>query len=157
MRSQPLFVDEVDGPIVVSSSRRGRFGLQFVIEVDGEAAERNGPDRWLLPGVDGTPQPAVLRGKPWDVFPTLAVAGQEVRVGPTMPWWLIALALLPAILCAPFKAPFGLTSFVIGVVALLVNQLALREAPTMGQRAIRVVSQDVIAVMFWLMLELPRR
>lgn len=156
VRTQPLYVDEVDGPIVVSTGRRGWLGVDFMIEVDGEPAERVDSTRWMLPGTDGTPQPAMLRGKPWDVFPTLVVAGQDVRTGPTMPWWLVLLAALPAILCAPFDAPFGFTSFVVGVVVLLANHLALREAPTMGQRAIRVIVQAFLGVAFWLMLELPR-
>lgn len=155
MRSEPVYVDEVDGAIVVSTHRRGAFGLEFLIEVDGEPGTRIDDTHWLLPGVDGSDQHAELKGKFWEVFPTLVVSGQEVRTGPKLPWWLIALAVLPGLMCAPFDAPFGWTSFIVGVVTLLANQLALREAPTMNQRAVRVVVQGFIGFAFWLMLVLP--
>lgn len=112
MRTEPLTVDGLAGPVVVDVNLlTGRRTLS----VEGVPIEgRRG--RYELATATGESVPARLRTKFLDLYPTLEVNGQSYRTGPQAPVIVNVLRLLPLLLVV-FGGLLGAVFAVVGLVA----------------------------------------
>ena len=126
MRSEPIAIDGLAGPVVVDVNN---FTGKHSITVGGQAVKGTRRGVYELPGADGTPVSARLRAYFWNPYPSIEVAGVKHATGPGVPVPLRILSLLPIVLLG-----FGAIPIVIAGVGIIVNVAILRAPiPTVGK------------------------
>jgi hypothetical protein len=119
MRTQPLAIPGLAGPIVLESSF---WTSQFTVTVGGHEAPRTGRRRFALPAAGGGAVEGTLRGTFLDVYPTVEIAGTRYPTGPAVPVILRILVALPFVLV--FLG--GLVGGLIGAAGVLGNMAVVR-------------------------------
>ena len=145
MRTEPLSITGLDGPVVVESSL---LGNKPTLTVGGHPAARTGRGRYALPAAGGGTVEATVRGGFLDAFPTLEINGVKHRTGPPTPLALRILAVVPIALVAVG----GLFGALIGVVGVAVNMAVARQNSSTVVKALLMVGVLVVALVVWLII-----
>ena len=142
MRTEPLVIGGLAGPVVLESSF---FANKYSVTVGGQQATRTGRGRYELPAAAGGTVQAMIRGGFLDVYPTLVINGIKHRTGPAAPLVLRVLALLPLVLIGLGGAVGGL----IGALGMMVNMAVGRLQIPAVLRALLMIGVLGVAVGAW--------
>lgn len=150
MNTEPISIDGVAGPIVVTTNA---FWGRAVVSVDGVPAPRTGKRRYTLPGAAGGAIEATLRSAFADPYPTVEVNGVQHRTGPSIPVVLRVLAPLPILLVAVGGALGGL----IGALGFVANLAVARTRASSVVKGLIMVGVGVVAYVVWLAIAVAVR
>ena len=114
MRSGPIFIDGIAGPVLVDSKF---WNGKQLVTVDGVQIPTTGRRRFPLPTTDGATVDARVTSSLVSPYPTIEIAGVKHEMGPALPIVLKVLILLPAVLLLGGGALGGL----IAAMAILAN------------------------------------
>ncbi|MEV6816597.1 hypothetical protein [Micromonospora sp. NPDC051296] len=143
MNTEPISIDGVAGPIVVTTN--ALWGRPAVT-VGGVPAQRTGRRQYALPAAAGGAVEATVRSAFADPYPTVEVNGVQHRTGPPVPVVLRVLAPLPILLIAVGGALGGL----IGVLGLVANLAVARSRTPSAVKGLIMVGVAVVASVVWL-------
>lgn len=116
-----------------------------ILTVDGKPVRREKGD-YLLPGADGSPIRARLRGRFLAQHPVIVVAEREYATGPLTSQFLLVIAFLP-LLFLFIGSPVGLLVAALGV---LFNLWIVRAPRTEAWRAAIILAGFIVGVVFLL-------
>jgi hypothetical protein len=142
MRTEPLVIGGLAGPVVLESSF---LASRYTVTVGGQQANRTGRGRYELPAAAGGTVQAMIRGGFLDIYPTLEINGIKHRTGPAAPLVLRVLALVPLVLIGLGGAVGGL----IGVLGVMVNMAVGRLQIHAVLRALLMIGVLGAAVGAW--------
>lgn len=114
MRSGPITIDGITGPILVDTKF---WNGRQLVTVDGVPVPTSGRRRFPLPTADGATVDARVTSSLVSPHPTIEIAGVKHEMGPALPIALKVLILLPAVLLLGGGAIGGL----IAAMAILAN------------------------------------
>ncbi|MCL2586230.1 MAG: hypothetical protein FWE35_27675 [Streptosporangiales bacterium] len=136
MQTEPIAIDGVAGPVVVTPSFWGRPS----ITVWGQPVPRTGR-QYALPAADGGTVEATVRGGFADAYPTVEVNGVPYRTGPKPPVALQILTMVPILLIAIGGAIGG----VIGVLGVAANLSVARTRMSVAGKTFAMIGVIVVA------------
>ncbi|MCY1137148.1 hypothetical protein OWR29_03995 [Actinoplanes sp. Pm04-4] len=139
MRTEPITIDGVAGPVVVTT---GRFGGAARVEVNGEVVPQLGDRHHRLPATGGGTVEAVVRGGTFDPYPTVEVGGVKHRTGPKVNGVVQALAFAPMIMAITS----GLVGGLVGLAGVLANATLLRSRLRPGAKVLAVIGVDLAVI-----------
>ena len=139
METQPIAIDGVAGPIVVTTDR---FGGRAEVTVNGRPAPLHGDRHHQLPATTGGTVDAVVRAGIIDPYPTVEVNGVRHRTGPAVSRSAKALAALPVV---PAVLG-GLAGGLVGVAGFLANGALLRSRLSPSVKMLAVAGVDAVVV-----------
>ncbi|WP_200209554.1 hypothetical protein [Micromonospora coerulea] len=116
MRTEPIHIDGLAGPIVVTAPT---FRAPS-ITVGERSATRTRGNKYLLPAADGQLVDAKLSNGLLDPYPSIEIAGVKHRTGPRMPVLLQIMSALPLVVFIPLLHG-GLIGGLVAGIALLTN------------------------------------
>ena len=148
MNTEPLVIDGVAGPVVVST--HPLWGSLSGVTVGGMPVARAGKRQYTFPALPGGTVPATVRTGFGDPYPTVEINGVRHRTGPQVPVILKILILLPIALVAFGGALGG----AIGVVGAMANQAAARTQLPPVVRALMMIGITGVALVIWLAIAL---
>jgi hypothetical protein len=138
MRTEPMMIDGLAGPVVISVNA---FTGKHSVTVGGQPASGTRRGSYTLPTVDGRAVPAKLRSNLLEPHPTLEIAGVTHRSGPALPLALRVLVLLPAVLVIG-----GLIGGVIGALGIGINLGIARGRQSTVVKSLLMIGILVLAV-----------
>jgi len=141
MNTEPITIDGVAGPIVVTTNA---FWGHPVVTVGGVPAPRTGRGQYALPAATGGAVDATVRAALTDPYPTLEVNGVRHRTGPRVPVVLRVLALLPFLL-----AVGGALGGLVGALGVVANLAVARTRSPAIVRALIMIGIGVVAYVIW--------
>lgn len=145
MNTEPISIDGVAGPIVVTTNA---FRARPVVTVSGVPAPRTGGHQYALPAADGGAVEATVRSAFADPYPTVEVNGVRHRTGPSVPAALRVLTLLPILLMVAVGGALG---GLIGALGFVVNVGAVTRIRTpTAVKALIMVGVSAVAFVLWL-------
>lgn len=145
MRTEPLTVASLAGPVVVES----RFlSEKYSIVVGGQLGKRTGRGNYVLPAAGGGTIDARLRGGLLNAYPTLEVNGVKHRTGPATPLALRILGLLPIALIGVG----GIIGGLIGGVSVAVNMAITRLDKSTAVKTLLMIGVLAIAGIAWVLV-----
>ena len=150
MNTEPISIDGVAGPIVVTTN--ALWGRPAVT-VGAVPAPRTGKRQYALPAVTGGTVEATVRSAFADPYPIVEVNGVQHRTGPSVPGALRVLAPLPILLIAVGGALGGL----IGALGFVANLAVARTRTSSVVKALIMVGVSVIAYFVWLVIAVAVR
>jgi hypothetical protein len=138
MRTEPMMIDGLAGPVVISvNAFTGKHG----VTVGGQPASGTRRGSYTLPTIDGRTVAAKLRSNLLEPHPTLEIAGVTHRSGPALPLALRVLVLLPAVLVIG-----GLIGGVIGALGIGGNLAIARGRQSIVVKSLLMIGILVLAV-----------
>jgi hypothetical protein len=150
MRTEPLLVDGLAGPLVVTvNTLTGRHS----VTVGGQPAVGTRRGKYTLPTANGGTVEANLRATWLDAYPVIDIAGVEHRTGPRTPVGLRILALIPLVLVAIG----GLLGGAFAALAITANMMVARGPQSTPIKAALMVSTLVAAAALWLIVAVAIR
>ncbi|MEV0807212.1 hypothetical protein [Micromonospora sp. NPDC050200] len=150
MNTEPISIDGVAGPIVVTTNA---FWGRTAVTVGGVPAPRTGKRQYALSAVAGGAVEATVRSAFADPYPTVEVNGVQHRTGPSVPVVLRVLAPLPILLVAVGGALGGL----IGALGFVANLADARTRTPSVVKALIMVGVSVVAYVVWLAIAVAVR
>jgi hypothetical protein len=142
VKSEPLTIDGVAGPIVVTTPTL--WGKPSIM-VGGQPAARTGSRRYILPATAGGTVDAALRTGFADPYPSVEVNGVRHRTGPKVSVVLRALTLLPILLVAG-----GALGGLIGALGVVTNMAVARTQISSVAKAPIMIGVVAVALLVWL-------
>ncbi|RZU72178.1 hypothetical protein EV384_0523 [Micromonospora kangleipakensis] len=130
MRTEPIVIDRVDGPVTVEVNT---FGNPRVLVGGIPGTGRR--DVFDLPAVGGGTVRAKLKTKLLDAYPVIEIDGVNHRTGPETPVVLRILIMIPFLLA--IKG--GLIGGAFGVVGFVGNHSIARNDRSTGAKAARMI------------------
>lgn len=143
MKTEPISIDGVAGPVVISTNA---FWGRPTVTVGGVPAPRAGRRRYTFPAAGGRVVEATVRTGFGDPYPTVEVGGVAHRTGPTVPVVLRVLTLLPILLVCVG----GLLGGLIGVLGILANLAFTRTRTPPVVKALGMIGVSVVALLVFL-------
>ena len=145
MNTEPISIDGVAGPIVVTTHA---FWGRPAVTVGGLPALRTGKRQYTLPVTAGGAVEATLRSGFADPYPTLEINGVKHRSGPPVPLALRVLALVPIALIG-FG---GLLGGLIGGLGVMANLAVASQPRSAVVKALLMLGVLVVAVVVWIVV-----
>ncbi len=150
MKTEPISIDGVAGPIVVTTN--ALWG-QPAVTVGGRQAPRVGRRQYTLPAPRGGTVDAFVRMGFADPYPSVEVNGVRFRTGPKISVGLRILTLLPILLVAIG----GLLGGLVGALGFLANLAVARTRIPSAVKALAMIATAVIAFVLWLAIAVAIR
>jgi len=138
MRTEPMMIDGLAGPVVISVNA---FTGKHSVTVGGQPASGTRRGSYTLPTSDGRTVPAKLRSSLIEPHPILEIGGVRHRSGPALPLVLRVLALLPAVLVIG-----GVIGGIIGALGIGVNLAVARGRQSTVVRSLLMIGILAVAV-----------
>ncbi len=144
MRTDPITIDVVDGPIVVTTSAWGRAD----VTVGGVPAPRTGSREFALPGKRGRTVQAIVRSRLTDPYPSLEIGGISHRTGPKVPAVLQVLAMLPFLLVTVG----GILGGIIGAFGVVANLAVARNRIPVLVKTLIMIGVAAVGYLIWALI-----
>jgi hypothetical protein len=138
MRTEPMMIDRVAGPVVITVNA---FTGKHSVTVGGQPASGTRRGAYTLPTTDGQTVAAKLRSSLIEPHPSLEIAGVTHRSGPSLPIALRVLVVIPLVLLLG-----GLIGGVIGALGVGVNLGIARGRQSTAIKSLLMIMILVLAV-----------
>jgi hypothetical protein len=142
MRTEPMFISGLAGPVVVTVNP---FTGKQSVTVAGYPVPRRGRGHCTLPAAEGGVVAARVRSSFADPYPVIEIGGVKHRTGPSVPVVLRVLAVLPIVLVGIG----GLIGGAIGGAGVVGNLAILRTAQSAVVKVVWMILVLAAAVTVW--------
>jgi len=142
MRTGPITIDGIAGPILVDSNF---WNGKQVVTVGGVQIKSSGRKWFSLPTADGAAVEARVTSSLISPFPTIDVAGVKHAMGPALPTVLKVLILLPVVLLVG-----GLLGGLIGALAVVANARISVWTTSTAVKAFAMIGVLIVAALLWM-------